>query len=731
MKKIKALLLTLLSLSVVGAASGCSFDAVKALFDKTPDASTPSTSESPSDTGSSDGSTDGSTDGTPDDGGDVTPDDRPATPISGDGSDEAPYVIEAGKSYVASNYHSLDENEMDIWTNHYVIVSETNGTYTIDLLEDLNEFDVEVEIVGVDIPLDEENDYKQMADGFSFAVNAGKEVNFSVSSASWDTWPATYYDVNFKVLFDADTYEPDGNKLAPIVLENGATYTEEVSYPNTWYTFTAPSAGYYKLTVNADWANVEYGFNFYDADYNTFLRGAAVAIAEGETITFCASNGISDDEGNTIHTSWTFAFGAELENDDNYDVPVGASADNPLTISYANNYDVSIAAASNYYVVLEGALEFVVPEGLTATVGSVMNAVDYAAGDKITGADGEQLFVRLYNAGEATVNATLEVTELPFGTMDNPKIIYWATTLDLSINAGDSYYLSLNGALQFVVPEGLTAMTMGMNRQEFAAGATLAFSDYHPMMNSQLYVMLYNGGEETVYTTLSFQTIENEDIGGDEGGDVVEPTPIGSGEIAVETTDNYCWIDEYTFTATAGAGIYTFTVPTGLGFFSEEQMNLGWNGAPEIDYNDAVGGAIEVALADGEEYVFFVGALTKDTWTITWSAVAADVESGDDEGGDVVVDTVLEVGANTVIVAEENNSLETGVTHEFVPTEDGTYKIKCDLMYKIYDASYNEVAAVNYNYVLTANQTYYVVFYYFAAIGTTAGTYTATLSVVS
>jgi hypothetical protein len=183
MKKIKALLLSLLSLSVVGAASGCSLDA---LFGST-DSSTPATSESPKDTASPDtGSSDTTSDTatTPDDGGDVvdpTPE-GPATPVSGDGSDFNPFVIEAGKSYVASNYHSLDEEGWDIFTNNYVIVSDVNGTYTFNLLEDLNEFDVEVQIQGVDIPVDEENDYKQMADGFSFSVAAGKEIKFTVST---------------------------------------------------------------------------------------------------------------------------------------------------------------------------------------------------------------------------------------------------------------------------------------------------------------------------------------------------------------------------------------------------------------------------------------------------------------------------------------------------------------------------------------------------------------------
>lgn len=122
------------------------------------------------------------------------------------------------------------------------------------------------------------------------------------------------------------------------------------------------------------------------------------------------------------------------------------------------------------------------------------------------------------------------------------------------------------------------------------------------------------------------------------GGDIT----VGDNEILVETTDTYCYIDEYTFTAT-GAGTYTFSVPAGLGFYSMDACEK--YADAEVDfYNNDTGATVSVDLAEGEEYTFLVGALTKDQWIISYTYVEGDVSGS----GSTVEQTTLLIGTNSV-----------------------------------------------------------------------------------
>ena len=138
-------------------------------------------------------------------------------------------------------------------------------------------------------------------------------------------------------------------------------------------------------------------------------------------------------------------------------------------------------------------------------------------------------------------------------------------------------------------------------------------------------------------------------------------------EIKVETTDTYCYIDEYSFTANA-EGYYTFTLPAGLGFYSKAQFDK--YAAPELDfYNNENGGTVVVGLKEGETLVFYVGALTKGNWTITWSFEAGEVEDGP-VGPSITVDTELEVGVNSIYIT---GGFGATVDCTFAVTEEGTY----------------------------------------------------------
>ena len=110
----------------------------------------------------------------------------------------------------------------------------------------------------------------------------------------------------------------------------------------------------------------------------------------------------------------------------------------------------------------------------------------------------------------------------------------------------------------------------------------------------------------------------------------------GEGELLVETTDNYCYIDEYTFTA-VGEGKYTFNVPAGLGFYSLSAYNS-WSDAEVDFYKNPEGGTVEVELNADETYTFYVGALTKTQWIITYTYLPCEVSGGNQSGEGAIKD---------------------------------------------------------------------------------------------
>ena len=151
-------------------------------------------------------------------------------------------------------------------------------------------------------------------------------------------------------------------------------------------------------------------------------------------------------------------------------------------------------------------------------------------------------------------------------------------------------------------------------------------------------------------------------------------------EINVTTTDTYGYVDLYAFT-TVKSGTYTLTVPAGLGLYSKAQYDT--FGAAEVDfYENADGATINVELAAGATYEFYVGAVTKGDWTITWTFTEGEVGSGD---GPVENDPVLNLGSNTVNVGADQ--VENGVDFTFVAEVDGTYTFGGDLVAIVFDAN--------------------------------------------
>lgn len=323
------------------------------------------------------------------------------------------FQIEAGKYYKASK----EAQSATYSSIGYTLTSSVNGTYTLHIPESENENPVVVTVDGV---------VAELTDGSSFAVEANTPVNVWVISYTEDpeTFESIYFDAVFGLTFDANTYEPDGSALAPIGLVSGTTYEVE-SWKEATYYFTAPSAGQYKLTLS-DWAAQSEGFSFFDAEYNTINRGVAIDIAEGETVMFTASSYLDNA------ASWTFTFGAALENDENFDAPVDEDAlgteNNPLSIEAVGDYEITLTAGTDFYAqFFGGAFQFVVPEGVTVfTLG--MSSGMYSAGQTVAFTDYAKWNNTMYFTitAEADTTVTLSVTEyvVPVALIAGENMIY-------------------------------------------------------------------------------------------------------------------------------------------------------------------------------------------------------------------------------------------------------------------------------------------------------------------
>lgn len=226
------------------------------------------------------------------------------------------------------------------------------------------------------------------------------------------------------------------------------------------------------------------------------------------------------------------------------------------------------------------------------------------------------------------------------------------------------------GKYTFTVPAGLGV---------FSAAAWDSFSepevDYNLSPEGGSFSVELAAGEEYVYYVGALTKGDWEITWTyEEASDVPVET---NGTISVTTTDTYGYNDEYTFTAPA-AGTYSFYVPAGLGFFSKDAYDV--YAPAELDFmENADGGYVDVTLAAGEAYVFYIGATTKDDWTIGWSIKA-------EEGGDVTPSSKqLVLGENTVNVTADDITAQAIEGYTFVVTEEGTYTFASNsLMIRVY-----------------------------------------------
>ncbi|MBQ8415161.1 MAG: hypothetical protein IJX58_07945 [Clostridia bacterium] len=119
--------------------------------------------------------------------------------------------------------------------------------------------------------------------------------------------------------------------------------------------------------------------------------------------------------------------------------------------------------------------------------------------------------------------------------------------------------------------------------------------------------------------------------------------------IHTATTNNYCWVDKVSFTASE-SGEYTFIMPSGLGAWDADDWRSGKKG-PVIDalHPNYIPGefSFTIPIAEGATYEFYIGAVERREWTIGWTFVACEVEV-DDENSDEPVNADLAIGNNLI-----------------------------------------------------------------------------------
>ena len=98
-----------------------------------------------------------------------------------------------------------------------------------------------------------------------------------------------------------------------------------------------------------------------------------------------------------------------------------------------------------------------------------------------------------------------------------------------------------------------------------------------------------------------------------------EPDEPDANEIHVTTTDTYGYFDLFSFTAPV-SGTYTFNLPTGLGVWDAVKYDTDLSSCPDVDFYDNTDGvSCSIYLVAGETWSFYVGAMIRQDWIITWT----------------------------------------------------------------------------------------------------------------
>ena len=280
------------------------------------------------------------------------------------------------------------------------------------------------------------------------------------------------------------------------------------------------------------------------------------------------------------------------------------------------------------------------------------------------------------------------------------------------VAAGSTVTIADNGETIYVLLDGVLCATIELSGETtyekitsagvFAQTVTVTMADGTTktventlVASTYTQVALATRGGDFRFTSVkvgTFSEVEIPSVDEEEPETPDEPEvpaePL-TGELNVTTTDNYCWIDVVEFTAPV-SGTYTFTLPAGLGAFDVDDCDA-WPpvGRPYADYYDNTDGAtFSIELAAGETTRFYIGALTKQDWVITWSAVEGDVEGGEtpDTPDEPVAGTTTVVLGNNNIVVTDAMFADGGFEATITVDVDGDYKFSSNyLLVRIYN----------------------------------------------
>ena len=485
--------------------------------------------------------------------------------------------------------------------------------------------------------------------------------------------------------------------------------------------------GEYELQRNAGDTQFLYGYNYMPgvllaaSDDTTSL-----AVTVYELYNLATSDGASSfeamyDEEERAHG---FMFNYTLVN-----VTEGTDEQGNKTVDYAVEYfEVMVAFSFDDNYVMDNAYIFVDsyrnlegvdndlsynPETGEVTLFETANATSYYY--SVSQTSGERTYITPYTK-EALMPKSFELEAEGFD----------GETLTVDSGASVKFYLSdiypVTASAAFINADDLKVSFV--NNDTEATGILWGeYGMYYDTYNGSIGIYTRDAGTYTVtveYLDMvkTFTVIVEEE----EGSDIV----AGENEFVVETTDTYCYADLVTFIASNGAGYYTFNLPAGLGFWSEESFDN--FEAPEHDVlggGDAEPWSITVAIAENAEYKFYIGATTKDSWLISYEYEAADVSGDDNEGDDPVVDynVTLVAGKNTVYFSAEEVNADTALRTLTVEAA-GDYNFAAGNLFVegITDAEGNSIAKnTNLTFTLTAG-TYTVKFGMLSMFGVEADT---------
>lgn len=460
---------------------------------------------------------------------------------------------------------------------------------------------------------------------------------------------------------ETETISSLGMEADPIATTVSGSFTASVTNAWTYYTFTH-TEGYITFTFDTDDVNVmikdttgTYATQYFWGGETTWT---GELMADGSyLIAICSNSGAAFD----------IAVTTEFEE---ADVPnMGEIASKPIIIEGTNT---AYTSTGNVWYTFEtptpGAVTITIEGNATVSYGVDPEALTVYTAPFVDEYGWTKYYILVKSEEEATIVVNVEA---PKGSMDNP----------LEIVVGENNTVEYAGGWQtyYAVYEATSAGTLTIT---FDSENAVIYCGTHPYM---IYTYVVSGDtiEVSPWTTYYFGISTYDEMPATfditasfEAASIEPEEPDGEiGEVIdsmeVETTDTYGYFDEYTYTA-ENAGKYTFFVPAGLGLITKAQFDN--FGEAEIGFYDNMAGYyVTVELAAGEAYTFYVGALTKDTWTIDVYYYVEKAEIPEEE----------------LVLGEDGNAPFANVNYTYVATANGKLTLTCSVDAGTYTFAYS------------------------------------------